>query len=164
MYYESSMLELKTKQPIVFINTIVAITRGVSDPYKQSHSKYNKDHQNDNQQMTNNATNKNRLVATHADSGPWHKPSLNVMTYKCKSSAYVWAPGPHFTNNFCIVRFKLSLIARFMGHGAHLGPTGPRWAPWWPHELCYLGCATRRAVFQCIIQWSTDYNTVIYMP
>ena len=25
-------------------------------------------------------------------------------------------------------------------HGAHLGPTGPRWAPCWPHELCYLGC------------------------
>ena len=24
--------------------------------------------------------------------------------------------------------------------GAHLGPTGPRWAPCWPHELCYLGC------------------------
>ena len=24
-------------------------------------------------------------------------------------------------------------------HGAHLGPPGPRWAPWWPHELCYLG-------------------------
>ena len=24
-------------------------------------------------------------------------------------------------------------------HGAHLGPTGPRWAPRWPHELCYLG-------------------------
>ena len=33
-----------------------------------------------------------------------------------------------------------TLIARFMGpHGAHLGPTGPRWAPYWPHELCYLG-------------------------
>ena len=27
-------------------------------------------------------------------------------------------------------------IARFMGqHGAHLRPTGPRWAPCWPHEL-----------------------------
>ena len=25
-------------------------------------------------------------------------------------------------------------------HGAHLGPTGPWWAPCWPHELCYLGC------------------------
>ena len=23
-------------------------------------------------------------------------------------------------------------------HGAHLGPTGPRWTPCWPHELCYL--------------------------
>ena len=23
-------------------------------------------------------------------------------------------------------------------HGDHLGPTGPRWAPRWPHELCYL--------------------------
>ena len=24
-------------------------------------------------------------------------------------------------------------------HGAHLGPVGPRWAPWWPHEPCYQG-------------------------
>ena len=24
-------------------------------------------------------------------------------------------------------------------HGAHLGPTGPRWTPYWPPELCYLG-------------------------
>ena len=24
-------------------------------------------------------------------------------------------------------------------HGAHLGPTGPMWAPCWPRELCYLG-------------------------
>ena len=24
-------------------------------------------------------------------------------------------------------------------HGAHLGPTGARWAPCWPHEHCYLG-------------------------
>ena len=23
--------------------------------------------------------------------------------------------------------------------GAHLGPTGPWWAPFWPHELCYAG-------------------------
>ena len=25
-------------------------------------------------------------------------------------------------------------------YGAHMGPTGPRWAPCWPHEPCYLGC------------------------
>ena len=32
------------------------------------------------------------------------------------------------------------VIARFMGPTwAHLGLTGPRWAPCWPHELCYLG-------------------------
>ena len=24
-------------------------------------------------------------------------------------------------------------------HGAHLGPVGPRWAPWWPHEPCFQG-------------------------
>ena len=35
---------------------------------------------------------------------------------------------------------KVSLIARFMGlTWGHLGPTGPRWAPCWPHEPCYLG-------------------------
>ena len=27
-------------------------------------------------------------------------------------------------------------------HGAHLGPAGPRWAPCWPHEHCYLGRLT----------------------
>ena len=37
-----------------------------------------------------------------------------------------------------------ALIARFTGqHGAHLGPTGPRWAPCWPHEPCYLGGLSR---------------------
>ena len=34
-------------------------------------------------------------------------------------------------------------ISRYQGswgqHGVHLGPTGSRWAPCWPHELCYLG-------------------------
>ena len=24
-------------------------------------------------------------------------------------------------------------------HGTHLGPVGPRLAPYWPHEPCYLG-------------------------
>ena len=29
-------------------------------------------------------------------------------------------------------------------HGACLGPTGPRWAPCWSHELCYLVTFTNR--------------------
>ena len=37
-------------------------------------------------------------------------------------------------------RKHTTLVTRFMGPTwAHLGPTGPRWAPFWPHELCYLG-------------------------
>ena len=35
---------------------------------------------------------------------------------------------------------EIFLIASSWGqHGAYLGPTGPRWAPCWPHEPCYLG-------------------------
>ena len=33
-----------------------------------------------------------------------------------------------------------SCHAKFMGPTwAHLGPVGPRWAPWWPHKPCYQG-------------------------
>ena len=32
----------------------------------------------------------------------------------------------------------IALIVRFMGPS--WGQTGPRWAPFWPHEPCYLGC------------------------
>ena len=56
--------------------------------------------------------------------------------------------SPRF-NLICLDRFTLgvqrflpsiTLITRFMGPTwAHLGPIGPRWAPCWPHELCYLG-------------------------
>ena len=44
----------------------------------------------------------------------------------------VWLKSsPHYL----ITGDKPFLIARFMGqHGAHLGPTGPRWAPCWPRE------------------------------
>ena len=48
----------------------------------------------------------------------------------------------------CKLVLDVTLIARFMGqHGAHLGPTGPRWAPCWPHELCYLGLIYRYHLF-----------------
>ena len=29
---------------------------------------------------------------------------------------------------------------------AHLGPTGPRWAPCWPHEFCYLGICSQNYI------------------
>ena len=57
------------------------------------------------------------------------------------------------------------LIARFMGqHGANRGPTGPRWVPWWPHELCSLGLYvhTRYWLWQEI--HSQESNTGISPP
>ena len=43
-------------------------------------------------------------------------------------------------NTWYLDSWMLTQIARFMGqHGAHLGPVGPRWAPWWPHEPSYQG-------------------------
>ena len=32
-------------------------------------------------------------------------------------------------------------------HGAHMGPTGPRWAPWGPREPCSFGPSSTRKYF-----------------
>ena len=55
------------------------------------------------------------------------------------------SPLPHNWSNvegdgnfFVDINFKV-IIPDSKVHGAHLGPTGPSWAPCWPHELCYLG-------------------------
>ena len=54
-------------------------------------------------------------------------------------------------------------------YGAHLGPIGPRRAPCWPHEPCYMGCyigshytfASKTLIFEMIHvklwHWSTRY-------
>ena len=62
-------------------------------------------------------------AVTHRPSGMW------LLVYHTEA----WNKYPHFTTT-------RSLIARSRGHhGTHLGPTGPRWAPCWPHGLCHLG-------------------------
>ena len=44
-------------------------------------------------------------------------------------------------------------------HGAHLRPTGPRWAPCWPHELCYLGMAAfSQTTFSNAFSWMKRYG------
>ena len=44
----------------------------------------------------------------------------------------------------------ITLIARFMGPTwGPLGPTGPRWAPCWPHEPCYLGVHVNKTLPKC---------------
>ena len=43
-------------------------------------------------------------------------------------------------------------------HGAHLGPTGPRWAPCWPHGLCYRG------LYQSLSgNTLSKLNTIVYV-
>ena len=58
-----------------------------------------------------------------------------------------WSLGCIYEERLIKPTFNLSLsmpwIPWYQGlwgqHGAHLGPTGPRRAPCWPHETCYLG-------------------------
>ena len=38
----------------------------------------------------------------------------------------------------------------------HLGPTGPRWAPCWPHELCFLG-----SLFKAHLYSKQPFNVIV---
>ena len=57
-------------------------------------------------------------------------------TLHTTSNAY-WGPSPYEDG-------VSGMIPDSKVHGAYMGPvsvgpTGPSWAPCWPHELCYLG-------------------------
>ena len=45
-------------------------------------------------------------------------------------------------------------------HGAHLGPTGPRWAPCWPHEPCYQGRLELMVTLLCDVITAESNNYV----
>ena len=50
-----------------------------------------------------------------------------------------------------------TLITRFMGPTwGPSGPTGPRWASCWPHEICYLG-----SFFHWLSHWSRNKTAAI---
>ena len=74
-----------------------------------------------------------------------------------------WWPR-HYVRNHSGCLTKLPLQQGSWGqHGVHLGPTGPRWAPCWPHELCYLGYSwpAHDASFLCtsLFLYHTAYIT-----
>ena len=60
-------------------------------------------------------------------------------------------------------RLKPTLIARFKGlTWGPSGPTGPRWAPCWPHELCYLGTKRQCAhIFLDVPCTTTLYSALL---
>ena len=63
-------------------------------------------------------------------------PNHSVVLIKCccafECKRYWGKPRPVIKDNY----------PNNKAHGAHLGPTEPRWAPCWPHEHCYLGSNT----------------------
>ena len=79
------------------------------------------------------------------------------------------------TNNYACIWYTLFGWKRpwqqglWGQHGAHMGPTGPRWAQCWPHEPCYLGqCLWVDIVIKCdtilCITSGVIYNIVSYFP
>ena len=46
-------------------------------------------------------------------------------------------------------------------YGANLGPTGPRRAPCWPHEPCYLGTYIYIYIYIYIYEWWTKLRTLV---
>ena len=59
----------------------------------------------------------------------------------------------------------MSLIARFMGPTWGPSGVGPRWAPCWSHEPCYLGCIVmyveNREIFADIFLWFPGWSLQI---
>ena len=68
---------------------------------------------------------------------------LGVVSVPCKCWGTEWERRESAViamRVVCDLCESTALIARFMGPTwGPSGPTGPRWAPCWPHELCYLG-------------------------
>ena len=71
----------------------------------------------------------------------WKLKNFNRSHRNYTNGRLVWNVGiVHWCKCFYSLCYSLRL-PESNEHGAHLGPTGPRWAPCWPHEPCYLGCS-----------------------
>ena len=86
--------------------------------------------------------------------------------HTCERRSLYWGPDP--TRLYFINWDSYgSNIPDSKAHGANMGPiwgpTGPRWAPCWPHELCYLGCFHHTGALQgCWVTKSTYDPFVIF--
>ena len=61
-------------------------------------------------------------------------------------------------NRDCIDLLSYQCTPDSKVHGANMGPTRPRRAPCWPHELCYQGCFSCTFIFPCFpdLWYQTD--------
>ena len=76
----------------------------------------------------------------------FHISTVHTKVFLCQWSVFMidgnveTNANPSITSPVSQWESSITQIARFMGPTwAHQGPTGPRWAPWWPHELCFMG-------------------------
>ena len=87
-----------------------------------------------------------------------------VTTVMCGTSCFIWQ---RYNGTLC-GKAQCQYMRNYKGSwpckqgswgqlGAHPGPTGPRWAPCWPHEPCYLGTALCRNT-------PSIYNQVLLVP
>ena len=87
-------------------------------------------------------------IFTYVTKNPWHQNN-------CRSTPVQPCLIYGLSDQTDIMELELRVIffwtstliaSSWDQHGAHLGPKGPRWAPCWPHEPCYLGrCAFQQA-------------------
>ena len=94
-----------------------------------------------------------------------YTPSANCITvadYGVKCNAVV--ANPMFMT--CMRGYLTTTRPWYQGswgqHGAHLGPTGPRWIPCGPHELCYLGWQSKGVVAQPGRTWILFKNKWLF--
>ena len=92
-------------------------------------------------------------VITIPGNGTWNPHTITIHYPHCLSAKSIaWNQYKltihnknKITTKVTEVSWKLPWQQGSCGkHGAHLGPTGPRWAPCWPHEPCYLSRAIMR--------------------
>ena len=98
-----------------------------------------------------------------------HELTLKNMGKSRNSSRIMMKTKQSTTNHVRILwgirsYFQQAILHWWQGswgqHGAHLGLTGPRWAPCWPHELCYLGRILRSNIANGLVLRAQDSNGV----
>ena len=62
------------------------------------------------------------------------KPRLCFMEFRLTQSPYIAIKPAD-----ALIPVPSDAVPDSKVHGAHMGTTGPRWAPRWPHEPCYQG-------------------------
>ena len=75
-----------------------------------------------------------QIIMDHAHG--WH--SVGSCEQKCVFGRQAFV-DIEANSIFDYSKFVFDSIHPWGQNGAHLGPTGPRWAPCWPREPCHLG-------------------------